>query len=604
MPYLVDLDKATNGYITLSTTAPYQELGRVYGALNSSDKWNFPAESPLLAIVMEDLNKLQCVLDEKVVLSTDARLYVALTLATYFNEDLDLPRLTETKLHDHQIRACRKTLINSRFGLYMDCRTGKTLVALYTIKYFGAKALVIAPRIACENWVLETAKHFPDLKAISLYGETTKARNILLRQVEATYPDLAITSYENARIELPRIKELGYDTIIIDEAHRIKTIDAKRTEGVISLASKAKRRFLLTGTPTLGRPQDMYAQLSILSGAVFQKIPYWSFLQHFVIYNKPRLVTGSDGKKKISNHRFPVGYKNLEVLNGMIAPYIIRVRRDECAGLPDRDQVYTSYALEGDQLDTYTHLMEHNELLLEGVSVPIPIQNAAIKFQKACMICCGFVYYYLPDDPKKPEFRRTYLFKKNPKLGILKEYVEDYLAEPSNKLIVWVNWDAEQDLIASALKEYGVTELRGGDKGEDPFSVVKEFTEDPFIRVLVGKQSMGISVDMSVTSTSFNFSRNPSLDADIQSRDRIDGYKQKAKKICNYYMTGERTVETHAHELISRKIDLDKTLTSINVNCVGCKHLTNCITKQIFYGSSKCSYESELGKYKIKGLQA
>lgn len=54
-----------------------------------------------------------------------------------------------------------------------------------------------------------------------------------------------------------------------DESHSIKTLSAQRTKAALNLITKAARCVLLSGTPALSRPVELYAQMK----AVDPKIP-------------------------------------------------------------------------------------------------------------------------------------------------------------------------------------------------------------------------------------------------------------------------------------------------------------------------------------------
>ena len=45
--------------------------------------------------------------------------------------------------------------------------------------------------------------------------------------------------------------------VIVDESHYIKNRKAAQTKFVVPLVQKAERKFLLTGTPALARPEEV-----------------------------------------------------------------------------------------------------------------------------------------------------------------------------------------------------------------------------------------------------------------------------------------------------------------------------------------------------------
>jgi SWI/SNF-related matrix-associated actin-dependent regulator 1 of chromatin subfamily A len=61
----------------------------------------------------------------------------------------------------------------------------------------------------------------------------------------------------------------GFQAAIADEVHYLKSRDAKRSINLIPIISKAKRVILISGTPMLARPMELYNILNILRPDVF-----------------------------------------------------------------------------------------------------------------------------------------------------------------------------------------------------------------------------------------------------------------------------------------------------------------------------------------------
>eukprot|EP00971_Amphidinium_carterae_P150323 2980178-Amphidinium_carterae.1 len=56
----------------------------------------------------------------------------------------------------------------------------------------------------------------------------------------------------------------NYGVVVIDEAHYIKSSSAKRTEVVLSMAAKARRCIMISGSPAVNQAEDMYTILQAL----------------------------------------------------------------------------------------------------------------------------------------------------------------------------------------------------------------------------------------------------------------------------------------------------------------------------------------------------
>jgi SWI/SNF-related matrix-associated actin-dependent regulator 1 of chromatin subfamily A len=58
--------------------------------------------------------------------------------------------------------------------------------------------------------------------------------------------------------------------IICDESHYLKSGNAGRTQLILPLLKAAKHKLLLSGTPALSRPAELYTQLDALGTPIFK----------------------------------------------------------------------------------------------------------------------------------------------------------------------------------------------------------------------------------------------------------------------------------------------------------------------------------------------
>jgi SNF2 family DNA or RNA helicase len=63
---------------------------------------------------------------------------------------------------------------------------------------------------------------------------------------------------------------LPWGMVIVDESHNLRTTnargcDAPHTEACVAAVRRAARAVLLTGTPSLARPYDLYRQVDALA---------------------------------------------------------------------------------------------------------------------------------------------------------------------------------------------------------------------------------------------------------------------------------------------------------------------------------------------------
>lgn len=191
---------------------------------------------------------------------------------------------------------------------------GKSLQSLaiaFDVVNKGGKVLVISPAFLRYNWFCEINKLESHLNMVHVIEGNKEAKLPIPKGT-----DFIIMGY--AQIDHASHVFDMVDMVIIDEAHYIKNIDAKRTERLHELIyrSAPERLALLTGTPMPnGTPVELYSLLRMCgytvhptNGAnVYKDYPVpWDFYEDYsikkerTIYVKGRrrLITKYEGVRK------------------------------------------------------------------------------------------------------------------------------------------------------------------------------------------------------------------------------------------------------------------------------------------------------------------
>ena len=151
--------------------------------------------------------------------------------------------LPDVQLQEHQQRVADKLTTNHpRLLLYHGLGTGKSLSALAAAeaakKVTGDEYGVVVPASLRDNFKKEINKF------------TTSNPEIM------SYTGLGMGK---------RFKSQP-DTLIVDEAARLRNPEADSSRAITDAAQKAKRVMLLTGTPITNEPKDLASLISILHG--------------------------------------------------------------------------------------------------------------------------------------------------------------------------------------------------------------------------------------------------------------------------------------------------------------------------------------------------
>jgi len=400
--------------------------------------------------------------------------------------------------------------------------------------------------------------------------------------------------------------DLPYDIIVADESHNIKDTSSQQTKVMLALSTKAPRRYLLTGTPSLGNPVDMYAQMKFLSPAIFPE-DWLKFSDMFVV-------------RAPYNMRIITGYKNLNIMNERVQRVAIRKTKAECLDLPPRMVIDKTFDLSAEQVRLYNTLTSAMSVdiasFFEGGSTgALEIQNAAVLLNKLAQVVSGFmmetptapicdgcphlgqcveqrVHPYTNKcvvAPKPPETQVHYL-KENPKLDALEELMNGILVEPKNKVIIWAVYKAELDTIEERLKarKIGYVRVDGSNSGNVQ-GRVKQFNTSPDCRVYLGQIATGIGITLNAATYMVYYTLDWSLGTYLQSLDR--NYRAGQFEKCTVYrLLGARTVDQYKAAALEQKKDISAVLTN-KLACVNCDKRFKCLAEKVELFDPGCVYQ-------------
>ncbi|XP_031566922.1 DNA annealing helicase and endonuclease ZRANB3-like [Actinia tenebrosa] len=189
-------------------------------------------------------------------------------------QNLDfLPENLNVALLDFQRHGVRfginnkgRCLIGDEMGL------GKTLQAI-SIAYFYKDEwplLIVVPSSMKYPWIEEIEKWITDLEPgdINLIRSGTDISNIPTSKISILGYGLC-GDRRSSKLLVNAMKKQQFKVIILDESHYLKNRNAGRTKLLHPIAKSAKRVILLTGTPSLARPEELYIQLDIVRPGVF-----------------------------------------------------------------------------------------------------------------------------------------------------------------------------------------------------------------------------------------------------------------------------------------------------------------------------------------------
>lgn len=163
----------------------------------------------------------------------------------------------------------RKVLLGDEMGLG---KTIQAIASMVSLKNCGATHFfVVCPASVVTNWCREIQKH-SNLNAILIYGSDRK----IALDKWIKYGGVAVTNYESvSNIKLE--DDFKFSLLIIDEAHYIKNIEAKRSSATRMLAKHTNRLLLMSGTALENKVDEMISLISVLSFTLASKLKSIAF---------------------------------------------------------------------------------------------------------------------------------------------------------------------------------------------------------------------------------------------------------------------------------------------------------------------------------------
>lgn len=623
--------------------------GRPLGAVKdkANNRWLYPAYPPLGLTVLADLRKAFGAVQltagaaghENELLQVGARVAA---------RELPATELPVTPF-EHQLEGLAYLYHNPRWALLWEPGVGKTKV-LVDLKLLlpQSRMLVLAPRVVVATWVKEAAFHSKGaLRVGAIEGSAARKKSVIR---DYKNYDILITTYGTARTmghptlsgatqavlrdsgrpdvreaarvlrvvgnpkeqaalakrwasgeplreviadvgpqEASWLCDIDYDILVADESHNIKQITSQQTKAALALSVKAKRRYIMSGTPALGDPRHLYPQLRFLAPALMPE-DWYSFGEKFLVH-------------AAHNKHIVTGFKNLHIINQRVDRIAIRKRKDECLDLPPRKIIDVPVQPSAEQSRLYDELLETMQADLrtyiasKGSEDVVAVQNAAVLLNKLAQVLSGFIYSRPENDPNAP-LNVTELAE-NPKLDALDELLDGILEDPSHKVIVWCVYATELKTIQALLdrRKIGHVRLDGSTSGKSG-PLLEKFDKDPACRVLVGQIGTGIGFTANAASYTVYYSLDWSLDKYLQSIDR--NYRAgQTKKVTVYRLICEGTVDEYKALALDSKRDISALMTQ-KVACIGCSNRATCLVNDTKLFGTGCTYRKSVGRVVAK----
>lgn len=414
-----------------------------------------------------------------------------------------------------------------------DMGLGKTIQVLALLNYIEAKrnekTLLVIPASLIGNWKNEIEKFAPNLNYYIIHPSENK--NLEKEDIQSFDSfNIFITTY-GMLLKYDYLKDINWDTLILDEAQAIKNPSTKQTKAVKGLKSSYK--IAMTGTPIENRLSDLWS--------------LFDFLNEGLLGSKKEF--GDYAKKLKETHN---GYDRLKKV---ISPFILRrLKTDKTviSDLPDKIEMKTYSSLSKKQVVLYNSLVlelkEKLESYEEGIERKGLVLSYLMKFKQICNHpdqYLGQNYYAESESGKYKRLREICetIYSKRERVIVFTQFKE--ITEPLRAYL-------ETIFNHKGLILHGSTAIG---KRKD---IVDEFQSDEYVPFMVlSIKAGGVGLNLTSANHVIHFDRwwNPAVEN--QATDRAFRIGQKKNVIVHKFIT-KGTIEEKIDLMIEDKVKLSK----------------------------------------------
>lgn len=469
------------------------------------------------------------------------------------------------------------------FGLFDDVGVGKTkqvIDAAHILFHLGLidRVVVVAPGDLRSIW----AHRHPALGEVAKH--VWRDTDNVISQFHQESRDLShgpgalhwtITNYEYLRYGGKVVKRKGYvpgphletlmrqlaatrhkTLLVFDEAWNLKTHNSSQTRAARALRHVSRRRIILTGTPIADTPMDLFAQMEVLDPQILGFRNFYAFRAKFA-------VMGGWQRKQI------IKYNNLERLQDLIAPYVIR-REKAILGLPPTHDEDVEVRLTPETWDVYRSM--RNDLVAEladGAKSLAPV--AVVKLLRLSQITNGLLGGLVnvkvnPADPWGEP-----ILDREPARRISSEKLDAVTAlirrDQHDKAIVWGDYRVEvEDVADHLLREFPHHKVHKfyGDQSDEERDAAKLTLApggDPSPALVAGNEAAGgAGYNFAAAHVAYYLSPSFNLKNRLQSRGRLDrpGQTQSVlyRNLIAVGPNGQKTIDHYKRAAYKDKEDV------------------------------------------------
>lgn len=470
------------------------------------------------------------------------------------------------KLRDYQVESLkwmsknwytgRNCILGDEMGL------GKTAQSIATLEFqrqFGhvnGPFLVIAPLTTLGHWKREI-ETWTKMNCV-LYCGTAEDKKVIHkyeiwckndRKSKVVKPDVILSSYEHIMRDGAFFQNIEWETMIIDEAHRMKGTKGSTRNTIAAIP--CQWILLLTGTPVQNNVRELFGILNLLDPEQYDDED--DFLDRF----------GRSTDK--------MSPEQVVDLQNALKPILLRRMKEDVETLPEKEECIIWVQLTQEQRAYYKAIFENQiGVLLGGASsknVPA-LRNVAMELRKVC--CHPFLCDGVEDDLAERHRKKTgedmseidLLVSSCGKMQLLHKLLPK-LRQEKRKVLIFSQFKIMLNVLEdyANLMNFPVERIDGTTSARDRQAAIDRYSsndKDGFIFLLSTKAGgQGITLTAADTCILYDSDWNPQNDLQAMARCHRIG---QTKDVTIYRLVSKNTYEENLFNASSRKYGLDEAI--------------------------------------------
>ncbi|NXP19138.1 SMAL1 protein, partial [Scytalopus superciliaris] len=478
-------------------------------------KWNFLLEDyPKLMEVLQSLLSVEVEpLPEAVIQTFAAQLRRSSSQTDIPDADLSaVDSKIVTSLMPFQREGVNFGILrNGRLLLADDMGLGKTIQAICIAAYYQKEwpLLVVTPSSVRFTWAEAFHRWLPSLSPDSTNVIVTGKDNLTGSLINIISFDLLS--------KMDKQLQSTFQVVIVDESHFLKNTKTARCRAAMPLLKAAKRVILLSGTPAMSRPAELYTQIAAVQPTFFPQ--FHSFGLRYC-----------DAKKMPWGWDYS-GSSNLTELKILLEESIMirRLKSDVLSQLPAKQRKMVVVAPEGISAKTKAVLEAEAKKMAKGYPSKQQEKEALLVF-----------------------FTRT----AEAKIRSVLEYILELLESGNNKFLVFAHHKIMLDSVVAELEKKHVEYIRidGSTPSAERQSLCQkfQFSEKQVVAVLsLTAANMGLTLSAADLVVFAELFWNPGVL--IQAEDRAHRIGQTSS-VNVHYLVARGTADDYLWPMIQDKI--------------------------------------------------